>query len=334
MARIHLLTAHPENDLRTTAGYRSLKESALADRFKVHQLVDDPEEAELILFAEVDAGRLCGTVLAHPYVSRFRNKCFLFSSDWRVIPFLPGVYTAVKKRTYLPSRVRPGFYPRCLLNPLVKFEPEPKRDLLYSFLGDLKTHPVREVLAQLDHSRGMFVDTSIDNQDAISKETSEHRTAFWNRYIDASRRSKFILCPRGIAPSSIRLFEAMCMGRVPVILSDEWVPPVGPRWEGCSLRIAESDAPQAIELMKEKESNALEMGLSARQEWENYFSQEVMFHRVVELCLDIDKARKLPEWLARQAIIPQLLNGHVFREYRRTWKWLQAVRSGRGGPVE
>jgi hypothetical protein len=34
-------------------------------------------------------------------------------------------------------------------------------------------------------------------------------------------------CPAGIGPATYRLFEAMELGRVPVILSDEWVPRKG-----------------------------------------------------------------------------------------------------------
>jgi hypothetical protein len=320
MARVHLLTVYPESDPVGRGGYRSLRENALVDRLKVHRLVDDPEEADMILFAEVDVGCFCERIRGHPYARRFRDKCFLFTSDWRVIPFLPGVYTALEKRWYLPRRVRPGFYLDCLINPLVKFEPGGERDLLYSFMGDVETAPVRKVLARLEHPRGLFVDTSRENQDAMSKADAGQRSAFWNRYVETARRSKFILCPRGIASSSIRLFETMCMGRVPVILADEWVRPGGPRWEAFSIQVPEREARSVPRLLEEKEAASLEMGLIARAEWERYFSPEVVFHRAVELCLEIQKARRLPEALARLSILPQLLRGHVVREYLRRWK--------------
>jgi hypothetical protein len=105
MARIHLLTVYPASDERAQGGYRSLLESAELDRFKVHQLVASPEEADFILFAEIDTRRLCSAVMVHPFIRKFRSKCFLFSSDWRVIPFLPGVYTNVAQKYYLPRRV-------------------------------------------------------------------------------------------------------------------------------------------------------------------------------------------------------------------------------------
>ena len=320
MAFIYLLTVHPESDPRPRGGYVSLKENALADRFNIHQLVEDPEEADIILFAEVDVGRLCEDILKHPYIRRFRPKCFLFSTDYRVLPFLPGVYTALEKSWYLPHRVRPGFYPSCLINPLIKFEPAPDRDLLYSFMGDVQTAPVRKALAQLEHPRGLWVDTSRESQAVMWKGTAEQREIFWKRYVDTARRSKFILCPRGLAASSIRLFETMCLGRVPVILSDEWVRPEGPQWEKFSIQIPERDARWVPRLLEEKEAAAFAMGLLARTEWEKYFSPDILFHRAVELCLEIQKSRRLPEALARLSIIPQLLRPHVIREYLRAWK--------------
>lgn len=320
MARVHLLTVHPESDSRARGGYLSLLQNAREDRFKIHQLVDDPAEADIILFAEIDTGTLCGDVLRHPYVRKFRPKCFMFSTDWRVIPFLPGVYTAVRKSTYLPSRVRPGFYPGCLINPLVKFEPGVKPDLLYSFMGDIQTAPVRRALKQLRHPRGEFIDTSGESQAVMWKGTPEQREKFWQRYADQMRRSKFVLCPRGVAVSSIRLFETMIMGRVPVILSDEWMPPEGPRWDALCLLVPEADAMSVPRLLEQLEPRAGEMGLIARSEWEKHFSADIVFHRVVELCLQIQRARRLPEWLARQAIWPQLLTPYAVREYLRKWK--------------
>jgi hypothetical protein len=164
------------------------------------------------------------------------------------------------------------------------------------------------------------MDTSWESQAVTWKGSAGQRAVFWDRYVEIARRSQFILCPRGLAPSSIRLFETMCMGRVPVILADEWVRPEGPQWDAFTIQIPERDARSVPDILEEKEAAAYEMGLIARAEWEKYFSPDVVFHRVVELCLEIQKARRLPEALARLSIIPQLLRGRVFREYLRAWK--------------
>ncbi len=324
MARVYLLTVHPETKVRERGGYLSLLDNARIDRFKVHELVDRPDDADLILFAEIDVGRLCEDVMRHPYIKRFRSKCFMFSSDWRVVPFLPGVYTGVEKKYYLPRRVRAGFYPSCLINPLVRFDADAPRDLLYSFMGDVQTHPVRRELARVKHPRGEWIDTSWESQEVMWKGGTERREIYWARYVDLLRRSKFVLCPRGLSPSSIRLFEAMCAGRVPVILADQWVSPAGPNWERFSIRVPERATASVPGLLEEREADAAEMGLLARREWERFFSPEVIFHRVVELCLEIQRARTLPDWIERQAIIPQLLRWRNLKEYRRSL--LQSLR--------
>lgn len=41
------------------------------------------------------------------------------------------------------------------------------------------------------------------------------------------RHSRFALCPSGTGPNSIRLWEALGAGTIPVILSDTWEPPGG-----------------------------------------------------------------------------------------------------------
>lgn len=324
MPRVHLLTVHPESDSRARGGYLSILENARLDRFKVHELVDDPQTADLILFAEIETGRLCQYIRPHPYLKRFRSKCFMYSTDWRIVPFLPGVYTSLEKSWYLPRRVRPGFYPSCLINPLVKFEPDAPRDLLYSFMGDINTAPVRRVLAQLKHPRGEWVDTSRESQAVMWKGSAEQREVFWKRYVDLAKRSRFILCPRGTAPASIRMYESMMMGRAPVVLADEWPRPEGPAWDKFCIFVEEKDALSVPRILEEREGDAQAMGLLARAEWEKFFSPEVVFHRLVELCLEIKAARRFPEGLARWSITPQLLRPRHVREFLRLVK--QAVK--------
>ena len=141
---------------------------------------------------------------------------------------------------------------------------------------------------------------------------------YWRRYADVCKASKFILCPRGMGASSVRLFDSMRMGRVPVILSDQWVPPEGPRWDKFSVRIPEADFEQIPALLERLESEALQMGMLARAEWEEWFSERVCFHRVVEWCLDIKKHRRVPEAFARFTPFIQYLRPFHFRHLLRT----------------
>ena len=329
MARVFLLSATPEDD-RTDfnlAPLRDLRKSAQLDRFGVHFLVDGPESADVIIFAEFyGAGWYFERVRGHALVRKHREKCFLFCANPFVIPYLPGVYAGVEKRWASP-RTRPGFYLGRTKNDFTTFSP-PAHDLpyLFSFMGSVRNAPVRRGLATLKHERGFFQNTTEEFDRILDLKMGEReRLDYDRRYAEVAKASKFVLCPRGLSASSIRLFETMRMGRAPVILSDDWVPPAGPCWEKFSIRIREKDFAEIPRLLEEREAEAVAMGELARKEWEEWFSDEVLFHRLVELCLDIKKKRKLPESLARWPVYLQRLQpfhlrrllGSKFRALRR-----------------
>src|SRR5688572_29067298 len=140
------------------------------------------------------------------------------------------------------------------------------------------------------------------------------RFDYERRYAEVAKASKFVLCPRGLSVSSIRLFETMRMGRVPVILSDAWIAPPGPRWEMCAIRVREKDFAKVPRLLEQREPEAVKMGELARKEWEEWFSDEVLFHRLVELCLDIRANRKWPESVTRWPVYLQRLRPFISGE--------------------
>lgn len=81
---------------------------------------------------------------------------------------------------------------------------------------------------------------------------------------DALVESTFSLCPSGSGPNSIRLWESLGAGAIPVILSDTWLPP-GPRplWDEAALFVPET--PEAVaELPERLAALAAEPGRLAR----------------------------------------------------------------------
>ena len=211
--------------------------------FQQHRLTNNPNAADLILFAELKgAGPYFESVRRHPLYQEFREKCFLFSANAFVIPFLPGVYASIEKR-WLSDRTRSGFYLGVSENEFL--QPTPPRDdlpYLYSFVGSVVNAPIRRRLAELRHPRSFFQDTSVEYQRVLHGLAADDELRdFWKRYAEVIQASKFVLCPRGLGVSSVRLFDTMRMARVPVILSDDWVEPTGPAWREFSLRIPERD---------------------------------------------------------------------------------------------
>ena len=317
MARVFLLSVTPEDDQTdfNLAPLQQAQKCAQIDRFHVHSLANDPAAADLIIFVEFyGGGWYFKRVRRHPLVRRFREKCFLFCANPLVIPLMPGVYAGVE-RPWATSRTRPGFYLGRPMNEFTTYTP-PSHDLpyLFSFMGSVRNAPVRAKLSTLRHPRCFFQDTTRDF-DRVLNRKMEHRERldYERRYAELTKASKFVLCPRGVSPSSIRLFETMRMGRVPVVLSDGWVSPVGPQWDNFSLCVRERDFNRLPALLEKLEPEAVKMGRLARTEWERWFSDDVLFHQLVELCLDIRAKRKLPESLSRWPAYLQFLAPFHFR---------------------
>jgi hypothetical protein len=306
MARVFLLSATPAEDETdfNRAPLQEMQHCAELDRFHVHSLTEDPAAADLIIFAEFyGGGWYFEGVRAHPLVRYYREKCFIVCSNPFVIPFLPGVYTGIEKR-WMSARTRPGFYLGRAKNEFTTYTPT-AHDLpyLFSFMGAVRNAPVRTKIASLSHPRSFFQDTTAAFDRVLFRKMSRReRLDYERQYAELIKASKFVLCPRGLAASSIRVFETMRMGRVPVILSDAWIPPSGPRWEKCAIQMREKDFALIPSTLEEREADAVEMGEAARAEWATWFSDEVLFHRLVELCLDIRENRRLPEawgrWIA------------------------------------
>jgi len=66
-----------------------------------------------------------------------------------------------------------------------------------------------------------------------------------SEFRDILDETVFSLCPSGTGPNSIRLWEAMINGSIPVILADTWAAPGDPAlWEAATLRVPET--PEAV----------------------------------------------------------------------------------------
>jgi hypothetical protein len=265
-----------------------LRESAEQDPFGAHQLVDDPAQADIILFAENHANKDPYLLSArhHALYHRFPEKCFLYHDDDNAVAVLRGIYPSIRKRDYLEDRCRSaGYIARIAENPAIRYHRVPRlRKWLYSFFGEANS-AVRLALFAGAHPNGFIRDTT--GLRLWQMEPGPIRDRFANEYAEAILDSQFILCPAGFGPSTYRLFEAMEMGRPPVILSDEWVPPRGPRWEEFSVRISEASVDRIPSILGEVSHRHEAMGLQARLAWEQWFGKPVCFHRLVELCVEL-----------------------------------------------
>ena len=270
-----------------------MRSAARLDRFGVHSVIDDPVRATLILFVETSsaAGHYFERVRDHPVFREFRGKSYLFSSTDKLIPFLPGVFASIEARWYWRAWARSGSYLGVVERESLCYEPDSSPSLLFSFIGSARAIPLRQRILALDHSQAELIDThaeslAVERGEGPPPPADEYR----DRYARSIKQSAFVLCPRGGGTASFRLFETMMLGRVPVVISDQWVPPEGPDWERFIIRVRENRVSAIPELLEARRNEAPAMGMAARQAWLEWFSETASFHRTVEWCLDLDQS--------------------------------------------
>lgn len=294
---------------------------ARADRFGEHDLVTDADEADLIII--VDPHQHPGdpglrAIRHHPLVRAFPSKVFVY--DERDVPrdSLPGIYVAMPRRRFDERRQRAfGYY---TLQNDTRTVVNEQPDLLFSFQGR-RVGAVRASVLALSHSRAIVEDTS--EHDFFA--TRQGLDAARRSYRDLMGRSKFVLCPRGAGASSLRLFETLACGRVPVVLSDAWQPPKGVDWRSCSVCVPEREAHTVAERLEALEPLWPEMSAAAKQTYEEWFAPEVWFHRAVEHCRELQEA-------GARGTTRQWLSPEVWRDHARHWKG--TLRSPRARPPE
>lgn len=111
-------------------------------------------------------------------------------------------------------------------------------------------------------------------------------------FVQNMAASEFALCVRGIANCSIRLYEAMCMGRIPVVLDTDMVFPAQSQipWRECCVVVDEAEARKAPDkLLAYCKATPVqlraEQGLFNRSAWEKYLSVEGFFENGVQAAL-------------------------------------------------
>lgn len=323
MAKVFLTTFQPPDAQWHLGRFELLRLSAELAAGRKHQRVDDPGEADLILICDEGPLPYQRAIRHSPLYRQHWRKCFVIDPEDAPIAFLPGIYASIEKQWHHRGWTRSGFYPHISERSRFDFIPfEPSAPWLYGFAGSCCNHPVREKLKAIQDPRFRLVDSS-GKMKFIYRKDDQDDVAVYKALV---RDSKFVLCPRGVGCSSIRLFETMRMGRVPVIISDQWVAPDGPEWEKFSVRVAEADVLSLPALLASLEPCAAEMAAQARAQWEQWFGEPVLFETVVDWCLDIRAGGQCERRLARWRIYLQYLRPGHFRNFLRTkWKSLRAA---------
>jgi hypothetical protein len=304
-AKVHVISAH--NDLRPVANF---KEYAQLDIIKAHSLTDNPDEADIILFIEditLKSDYYFRKVLKHPLLKRYRHKSYMYNPrdfPWYV---LPGLYACLPQDINNSSFTLGSPYLENI-NPFIEYEPSIEPEYLFSFYGALSS-PVREKIIHLTHPRASIKLSTHKMYDGQKPQEAQQE------YASLLSNSKFVLCPRGISSSSIRLFETLKAGRVPVVLSDKWIRPVGCDWDKFVIFVSEENFADIPAILEKEEAQWLEKSRIARKVWEELFSPQTIFNYFINCLLQLNPQQPMPVTTRYKSTL-LFLDYFIHNEYR------------------
>lgn len=181
------------------------------------------------------------------------------------------------------------------------------RSLLYSFVG-LAEHPkyltdVRATIVRVlsEDPRGLVIVRDNWHYERVVYDHQVHGTAKSPKelidddasaqYVNSLRNSIFCLCPSGTGPNSIRLWEAIGSGSIPVVMSETYDLPGNPElWKSAVVFCDETEAavealPDQLECMTQSAGVLSNKRLALRELWRRY-SPDTFVSDVERLCLD------------------------------------------------
>jgi hypothetical protein len=301
---LKLLLTQPEEKKLQSLHHYYKKQHKLRELLALHVndliFTEDPNEATFIIFIGGINGEHNEYIKRNIIYKRFKKKCYLISDSGYGLKSVKGIYTSISKIEYNKSIHEPGWYfplsdlrEHAIDNKIFK-----KENITCTFRGDLKTHKVRQEIHELIKS-GI---SKINNYKSTN--TDGRQIKAWidydpsvimslkNSFIQDILDSEFVLCPRGYNTSSMRIYEVMSLGRVPIIISDNWIRPRGPKWSKFSITIKEKEIYKLDEIVSKFAGKSRQMGEFARKEWEKWFSLEVYAKHMLSSIRKLEKRKK------------------------------------------
>jgi hypothetical protein len=151
-----------------------------------------------------------------------------------------------------------------------------ERKLLASFVGSI-THPIRMKMANACR----------DNQDIMLYLKGWNPTVNKNEFetfINLASYSVFCLCPRGYGLNSFRLYEAMQLGCIPVVVTDKFYLPWADElnWNDFAVLIDESQLPDTVDILRSYSTDKIEsMRQKIKEVYPKYFTLDGMYNNIL-----------------------------------------------------
>lgn len=142
---------------------------------------------------------------------------------------------------------------------------EAPRKYLYSFRGGLQPgymSDIREKIFKMNHPEECYIKntgewhfnqivyTKKQNKDGEYNGDKKHFEKE-NIYKELLKNSRYTLCPSGTGPNSIRFWESLGAGSIPIILSDQMTLPDNSLWKEAVIRVKEDNVENIPQIISE-----------------------------------------------------------------------------------
>ena len=250
-----------------------------------------PEQADVFLIQEHNSlkdFRYINEILNDPFLGKYFNKTFTINIDDCATGILRGLYTSLRKSRFNPDIY--GAVPFLMYPNELVFSQKPTA-IIPNYLAGWRGNTTSNKI------RALIIESLSDKPDIHFGKTMSwlnHDEKEKQVYIDLIENSKFSLCPAGLAPVTFRIFESMALGRCPIIISDEFVLPLGPKWENFALFFPENDINGLYPFLLKNEPRYKELGERAHEAWQSFFGPRVIQKYYAELLFKLITFRSQP----------------------------------------
>lgn len=268
--------------------YRVQWETLIAriDRSKLNAVCERTKDADLIIDPR-DYGYEAGS---RNLFRRHEDNRLAWHHGDRPAGLMKGFYCSLTRRQFDNRSHRTFCYP-VVYNELIEHFPTEDATTNWTFYGGLSA-PVRRALVGELKDRVSQTNGFIHVQDAQwNAMYVRSGQDFKRHYANGLSQTKFMVCPRGHGTGSIRLFETLQAGRVPVILADDYVLPHGLESAGCAIVMAERDFAQLPEVVERHLPHWPQMAAAARKFWEDNYGDDNMLDNLVSQADDLRTTR-------------------------------------------
>jgi hypothetical protein len=151
-----------------------------------------------------------------------------------------------------------------------------KRDIFFSFMGSFETHYTRKLFDNLSCNKKYYI------KDTGGWHYYNRKIENEERYRELLSRSIYTLCPRGTGHGTIRLFESLNSGSIPIIISDDYKLPIGLVNNHNCIVIPESKTTSIPRILDENAFNVEKMQINIKEYANTYLKKDKLSTSIIK----------------------------------------------------